>query len=751
MGTVRSLTALTKALTAYACLQLATRKRYADAGKQNKVYVCGALFFRPQPAKVILTCPSRSRATPPDSLFDCTVVGQLNEDSSGRIDVEHQTSSPSPRDAGGDSHPDHPHHPWASPPGSRAPTYEPSYLLTDVRSALEHQQSQQSSAAPPGASPDGPGAVPEPVSQDTEDEALVRQLEELVGNDPEEYVEGGERRRRWVEHGEHEAYYEITEQVTEQVTETQTVEHYKAEDYQRLRQAGLKPPLAAAIADDDEWVEVENGLAPQPDDAGVDLHDGHRSTSSSHIRLVALESSPNGQPAPAMTTVASRAYNDAMDNPQESSARVQVILKTITRRLLQKKRTVKRVRGHSPGLPPPVPRNTLRQAGPGESAPGLMDIDWSAAQDEPEAQNGRAAQDELREVEDMISCPTSDADVPVTPSAIIGPAGEQLYPDVADDPAMRRRASSSSDSPPPVPVRLSSAPLVTPKKPKRQGSSLSSNSSPSSTPPPMTSLSRALVRAKGKFQPRPAKATDAASPSGSACAFRALADASPSLSAAVLTTTPAVCPAPDPSSSDVTMSSRSPSRPPSRPVASKPLAPPKSSVLFPPRPPAKHRQRSPPPAPSSNAPRDRRTRHESVTSTRTQESHSQYHSSAQAPPSDEASPAALFPRDHLVKNIHKFCRFSSAAYGQNFLRVLGLGSTDFMFPSGGRYHPNTWAFAQHTNLPIECMLLSSYVDPGPALSHEKLNPLVHYIAVDHAAQAIVLCVPSIPRRRCALR
>lgn len=147
----------------------------------------------------------------------------------------------------------------------------------------------------------------------------------------------------------------------------------------------------------------------------------------------------------------------------------------------------------------------------------------------------------------------------------------------------------------------------------------------------------------------------------------------------------------------------------------------------------------------------RRGRHESVTSTQTRESHSQFHSSTQAPPSNEASPAALYPDDHLIKNIHKFCRFSSAAYGQNFLRVLGLGSTDFMFPSGGRYHPNTWAFAQHTNLPIECMLLSSHVDPGPSLSKEKLNPLVHYIAVDHAAKAIVLCVPDPPFFLSALR
>lgn len=77
-------------------------------------------------------------------------------------------------------------------------------------------------------------------------------------------------------------------------------------------------------------------------------------------------------------------------------------------------------------------------------------------------------------------------------------------------------------------------------------------------------------------------------------------------------------------------------------------------------------------------------------SVHTQQSH--FSSSTQAPPSAsaDANPEGLFPRDHLVRNIHRYCRYSSAAYGQNFLRVLGLGATEFMFPTTGRHHANSW-------------------------------------------------------------
>lgn len=103
--------------------------------------------------------------------------------------------------------------------------------------------------------------------------------------------------------------------------------------------------------------------------------------------------------------------------------------------------------------------------------------------------------------------------------------------------------------------------------------------------------------------------------------------------------------------------------------------------------------------------------------------------------------ANLFPHEPLIKNIHRFMRYSSAAYGQNFLRIFGLGNADFNFPTTGRHHANSWAFAQHTNIQIDALLLSSFTESeaySPAFAQEKAPPLVHYVAVEHSLQTIVL-------------
>ena len=65
------------------------------------------------------------------------------------------------------------------------------------------------------------------------------------------------------------------------------------------------------------------------------------------------------------------------------------------------------------------------------------------------------------------------------------------------------------------------------------------------------------------------------------------------------------------------------------------------------------------------------------------------------------APQNLFPHDSLLRNIHRFMRFSSAAYGQSFLRLLGLGSTDFTFPSTVRHHANTWSFVRRFAYPTD--------------------------------------------------
>lgn len=65
----------------------------------------------------------------------------------------------------------------------------------------------------------------------------------------------------------------------------------------------------------------------------------------------------------------------------------------------------------------------------------------------------------------------------------------------------------------------------------------------------------------------------------------------------------------------------------------------------------------------------------------------------EAPPTfGTDAPEALFPHDLLLKNIHRFMKFSSAAYGQNFLRIFGMGSSEFHFPSTDQHHANTWSF-----------------------------------------------------------
>ncbi|KAL7418974.1 hypothetical protein Q5752_006658 [Cryptotrichosporon argae] len=129
------------------------------------------------------------------------------------------------------------------------------------------------------------------------------------------------------------------------------------------------------------------------------------------------------------------------------------------------------------------------------------------------------------------------------------------------------------------------------------------------------------------------------------------------------------------------------------------------------------------------------TTHESIhaTSARVHAASSQV-----LPEQGDSSPSNLFPHDGLVKNIHRFMRYSSAAYGQNFLRILGLGNSEFVFPSTGKHHANSWAFAQHTKIPIDAILLSSSTGSSQGLSYEKAPPLVHYITVEHKLKTIVL-------------
>ncbi|ORE01871.1 alpha/beta-hydrolase [Rhizopus microsporus var. microsporus] len=90
----------------------------------------------------------------------------------------------------------------------------------------------------------------------------------------------------------------------------------------------------------------------------------------------------------------------------------------------------------------------------------------------------------------------------------------------------------------------------------------------------------------------------------------------------------------------------------------------------------------------------------------------------------------------ILYPIAHFIRYASAAYGESFMRILGIGDIPATLPND--HHPNHHAFAHHTNNSVQDILLSTYTDPSPFLKNSALNALVHYVTVDHTAKAIVL-------------
>ncbi|KKY22596.1 putative lipase family protein [Phaeomoniella chlamydospora] len=108
----------------------------------------------------------------------------------------------------------------------------------------------------------------------------------------------------------------------------------------------------------------------------------------------------------------------------------------------------------------------------------------------------------------------------------------------------------------------------------------------------------------------------------------------------------------------------------------------------------------------------------------------------------------IFPDNHLIKNVRRFVRFSSASYGKSFLRIMGLTdpvanlSSSAELKNGDIHHEHE-SFSQYTGLPTDTILLSSFVDPHGVVtplmkSADAALPLVHFISIDHESRAVVL-------------
>lgn len=102
----------------------------------------------------------------------------------------------------------------------------------------------------------------------------------------------------------------------------------------------------------------------------------------------------------------------------------------------------------------------------------------------------------------------------------------------------------------------------------------------------------------------------------------------------------------------------------------------------------------------------------------------------------------MFPERHFVKNIRRFCRFSSASYGASALKVMGVPRGTTTLPQSTSDSHEHSAFSDHAGLPPSTILLSSFVDPAggsnAAGETESGFPLVHYLSIDHESKAVVL-------------
>ncbi|KAL8279936.1 hypothetical protein RQP46_007786 [Phenoliferia psychrophenolica] len=678
-GAIASLTALTKALTAYVCLQTATHKRTLKEMRLRVVYDC--------------TIVLEDISSPRD--FSLADYGRRLDEQLDRQQAASSSAIP----------------PSPTPPlRQRERTVSIDAVMSDFRNELEANG----------------GRMPR-SRQNSGDEGIevVTELEELCGSSdegdhgsddelPEEVraalreveEEGPGSVKRMVRTAESEYDYEIeTEETTTKTTTTIRVVPGSATDSDSStnpssssmprtisRKTKARPRVAVLgghiqelepgddLVEDgseDEWVELSTVVS--------ETHVHPMDEDDVFATLNELPSAENGA-----GTLALLSRQDTLDHPTESKERFHFVIEKLTKTLTQRKRTIRRVDLQS--------RSSSPSAGP---RPKLF-----------ERNSGKSPKRE-RHAPDV-----NADDVPASP-----PKSKHSGSNImrAFGRAIRKTASGENLSSSGRNSRQNSSGSIT---------TISEDPSPASTPPLST-------------PPLPSQPF----PSEPSSPLLGPADISSSSSSPNpdLFTTPATPPRPSISTTPSTPPKKS--APPSK--GKGPLQSAKPLAFGPGAPHDRQRNLGPPipisplrggvkphgGPPSSRPARLRRTTsNESMRSVTTTVTHVQ-----EGPEPEEAEPkAANFPREHLVKNLLTFMRYSSAAYGQTFLRILGMGKGDFNFPHT-EHHANNHAFAHHVGIGVECVLLSSYSDPESLFTASaKISPLVNFVAVDHKMKAIVL-------------
>ncbi|KNE56360.1 hypothetical protein AMAG_17907 [Allomyces macrogynus ATCC 38327] len=112
-------------------------------------------------------------------------------------------------------------------------------------------------------------------------------------------------------------------------------------------------------------------------------------------------------------------------------------------------------------------------------------------------------------------------------------------------------------------------------------------------------------------------------------------------------------------------------------------------------------------------------------------------------------------------SVHPQRRIRRAPYGKRFLRIFGIGRAPIPSVVGDIHHPNHHAFAAHTGISVNDIVLSSFQPPranylsrdevADAARHNfyssasilkleapSIHPLVHYLCLDHETRTVVL-------------
>ncbi|KAI8617315.1 hypothetical protein BC830DRAFT_1114050 [Chytriomyces sp. MP71] len=94
-----------------------------------------------------------------------------------------------------------------------------------------------------------------------------------------------------------------------------------------------------------------------------------------------------------------------------------------------------------------------------------------------------------------------------------------------------------------------------------------------------------------------------------------------------------------------------------------------------------------------------------------------------------------YPFPHLLQNLDRYNRFSAAAYGAEFMKMMNMRH---VHTNDRTTHTNHHAFSLHTGVALPDILLSSFSDGEAAPTAPSYDTVIHYVVLDHVARSVVV-------------